>query len=123
MINMKGMSSLIVIIILVLIVVSMASAFLLWGSGSIEPVKTEIEEKQEYETTGHGATFIITNVTFNRGDYTQYPNVTVLNNGKADLNLLELEIYLNDTMHNLEPWDTDMIILRPGESAVMKIMQ
>lgn len=120
---MKGISSLIIVIILVLIVVAMASAFLFWGSGYIEPVKTEVEEKQEYETTGRGATFIITNVTFNRGDYTQYPNVTILNNGKADLNLLELEIYLNHTMHNLEPWDMGMIILRPGESAVMKIMQ
>jgi flagellar basal body-associated protein FliL len=120
---MKGMSSLIVVIILVLIVVAMASAFLLWGTTSSESIKTEVEEKQEYETTGRGATFIITNVSFNRGDYTQYPNVTILNNGKADLNLLELEIYLNDTRHNLEPWDTDNIILRPGESAVMKIMQ
>lgn len=120
MIKMKGISSLVIGIILVLLVLTLASGFFLWSYESTEEVTTAVENRTEEVITARGATFEIVNVSFDRTDYTKYPNVTIRNNGKADLNVLELTIYLNGTKHIIEPWGSETI-LRPGETIVMKI--
>jgi len=120
---MKGISNIILAVLFLIITVSLSGAFMMWGTSSTQTIEGDIEEKFVGEKTGLGATFIITDVTFDITNYNNPPNVTIMNNGKADLNVLELEIYLNGTRHTLEPWDPTDVVISPGESAVLKIKQ
>ena len=118
----KGVANLIAAVILVVIVSTFGAVFFIYSMESTEEVTSGVENRTESVITGRGAIFTITDVTYDRTNYNNPPNVTILNNGKVDISLLELSIYLNNTRHTLEPWGSDTI-LRPGETAVLKILQ
>ena len=118
---MKGAASIIVTMILVLIVFSAAMVFFFGSNDTTEDLKTGIEEKEKAITTGIGANFKIINITFDEGDYTKSPNVTIMNNGQSNLNVEELHIYLNNTKFGLtHPYSG--LILEPGETAILHIV-
>ena len=117
----KGITNLVMILLLVLIVLGTSSYFFYSAASSTESLKKSVEEKQKVITTKKGANFIIINVSFDRADLNKPPNVTIKNNGKADLNLDELSIYLNESMHRLERYPGTPQFLRPGETATLKI--
>ena len=117
---MKGISNILLGIMILILVVISSAGFIYWGSTSTEGLRESVTEKEETVSTGRGANFLIVNVTFNRGDLTEHPNVTIRNNGVADLSLLDLSIYLNGSSHKLEPYGSQTSI-GPGETAVLKI--
>ena len=117
----KGTINLIMILLLLLIVLGTSFYFFYSVTPSTEKLKKTVEEKQKVIATRRGANLVIINVSFDRTNIKKPPNVTIKNNGKADLNLDELSIYLNNSMHRLERYPGTPQILRPGETATLKI--
>lgn len=119
---MKGVSQIIGVMLIGIVVLGIAFSFAFFGSKTGE-VQSEIEERQASSHRAGEISFVILNVTFDRSDLTKAPNVTILNNGKVEIDLDELTVYLNNSKHRLERYPGTPRYLQPGETAVLMIKQ